>query len=130
MNPIDALGDPTRRKLFEKLRTGPCSVNELVSIVSVSQSAVSQHLKVLKEAQLVRVEKQGKQRIYKLNPVGLMELRTYVESLWDDVLTAFGEEARIVIHHRESALREHHRQGGTRTATEIRNLFLRTNLES
>jgi len=93
MNPIDALGDPTRRKLFEKLRTGPCSVNELVSIVPVSQSAVSQHLKVLKEAQLVRVEKQGKQRIYKLNPVGLMELRTYVESLWDDVLTAFGEEA-------------------------------------
>lgn len=93
MNPIDALGDPTRRKLFEKLRSGPCSVNELVSIVSVSQSAVSQHLKVLKEAQLVRVEKQGKQRIYWLNPVGLMELRTYVESLWDDVLSAFGEEA-------------------------------------
>jgi len=93
MKPMDALGDPTRRKLFEKLRTGPCSVNELVSIVSVSQSAVSQHLKVLKDAQLVSVEKQGKQRIYTLNPVGLMELRTYVENLWDDVLTAFGEEA-------------------------------------
>jgi len=93
INLMDALGDPTRRKLFEKLRTGPCSVNELVSIVSVSQSAVSQHLKVLKDAQLVSVEKQGKQRIYTLNPVGLMELRTYVENLWDDVLTAFGEEA-------------------------------------
>ena len=53
MKPMDALGDPTRRKLFEKLRTGPCSVNELVSIVSVSQSAVSQHLKVLKDAQFV-----------------------------------------------------------------------------
>ncbi len=93
INLMDALGDPTRRKLFEKLRAGPCSVNELVSIVPVSQSAVSQHLKVLRDAQLVSVKKQGKQRIYKLNPVGLMELRTYVESLWDDVLTAFGEEA-------------------------------------
>jgi len=103
MNPIDALGDPTRRKLFEKLRGGPCSVNELVSTVSVSQSAVSQHLKVLKEAQLVRVEKQGKQRIYRLNPAGLMELRTYVESLWDDVLSAFGEEAARLAEESENA---------------------------
>jgi len=93
VNPIDALGDPTRRKLFEKLRSGPCSVNELVSVVPISQPAVSQHLKVLRDAQLVRVEKHGKQRIYRLNPVGLTELRTYVETLWDDVLNAFGEEA-------------------------------------
>jgi len=103
MNSMDALGDPTRRKLFEKLRSGPCSVNELVSIVSVSQSAVSQHLKVLKDAQLVSVEKQGKQRIYRLNPVGLMELRTYVENLWDDVLTAFGEEAAKLVEQNENA---------------------------
>jgi len=103
MNPIDALGDPTRRKLFEKLRAGPCSVNELVSTVSVSQSAVSQHLKVLKDAQLVSVERQGKQRIYRLNPVGLMELRTYVETLWDDVLTAFGEEAAKLAAENENA---------------------------
>ena len=103
VNLMDALGDPTRRKLFEKLRSGPCSVNELVSSVSVSQSAVSQHLKVLKEAQLVRVEKQGKQRIYRLNPVGLMELRTYVESLWDDVLSAFGEEAAKLTEENENA---------------------------
>jgi len=103
MNPIDALGDPTRRKLFEKLRGGPCSVNELVSIVSVSQSAVSQHLKVLKEAQLVSVERQGKQRIYRLNPAGLEELRTYVESLWDDVLSAFGEEVAKLADENENA---------------------------
>jgi len=103
INLMDALGDPTRRKLFEKLRAGPCSVNELVSIVSVSQSAVSQHLKVLKEAQLVRVEKQGKQRIYTLNPIGLMELRTYVETLWDDVLSAFGEEAAKLAEQNENA---------------------------
>jgi DNA-binding transcriptional ArsR family regulator len=93
VNPIEALGDPTRRKLFERLRTGPCSVNELVEIVDVSQSAVSQHLSVLKNAQLVSVEKKGQQRIYRLNPAGLSELRQYVEALWDDVLEAFANEA-------------------------------------
>jgi DNA-binding transcriptional ArsR family regulator len=93
ISPLNALGDPTRRKLFEYLRLGPCPVTELISIVPISQPAVSQHLKVLREAQLVRVEKQGQQRIYHLNPVGLAELRSYAESLWDDVLRAFGEEA-------------------------------------
>lgn len=93
MSPLDALGDPTRRRLFERLRQGPCSVSELTLVVPVSQPAISQHLKVLREAQLVRVEKRGKQRIYQLNPIGLAELRRYTESLWDDVLRAFGEEA-------------------------------------
>jgi DNA-binding transcriptional ArsR family regulator len=91
--PIDAVGDPTRRGLFEHLRQGPCSVTELISIAPISQPAVSQHLRVLREAQLVRVKKRGQQRIYRLNPVGLAELRRYAESLWDDVLRAFGEEA-------------------------------------
>jgi DNA-binding transcriptional ArsR family regulator len=72
-------------------------VTELISIVPISQPAVSQHLRVLREAQLVKVEKQGKQRIYQLNPVGLSELRRYVESLWDDVLHAFGEEAERMV---------------------------------
>ena len=55
ISPIDALGDPTRRQLFEYLRHGPCSVTELISIVPISQPAVSQHLKVLKEAdELIR----------------------------------------------------------------------------
>lgn len=93
ISPIDALGDPTRRLLFERLRQGSCSVTELISVVPISQPAVSQHLKVLREAQLVRVEKRGQQRIYHLNPVGLAELRRYAESLWDGVLRAFGEEA-------------------------------------
>jgi DNA-binding transcriptional ArsR family regulator len=93
ISPIDALGDPTRRQLFEHLRQGPCSVTELISIVPISQPAVSQHLRVLREARLVKVEKRGQQRIYQLNPVGLAELRQYVESLWEDVLRAFGEEA-------------------------------------
>jgi DNA-binding transcriptional ArsR family regulator len=97
MKTLDALGDPTRRLLFERLRQGPCSVTELISIVSVSQPAVSQHLKILRDAELVRVEKRGRQRIYHLNPVGLAELRRYTESLWEDVLRAFGEEAERTV---------------------------------
>ena len=93
ISPLDALGDPTRRQLFEYLRLGPCPVTELISVVPISQPAVSQHLRVLREARLVRVEKRGQQRIYHLNPVGLADLRQYVESFWDDVLRAFGEEA-------------------------------------
>ena len=93
ISPLDALGDPTRRQLFEHLRQGPCSVTDLISVVPISQPAVSQHLRVLREARLVQVEKRGQQRIYQLNPAGLAELRQYVESFWDDVLRAFGEEA-------------------------------------
>lgn len=93
INPLDALGDPTRRQLFERLRQGPCTVTELIAIVPISQPAVSQHLKVLREAQLVKVEKRGQQRIYHLNPIGLAELRRYTEGIWEDVLRAFGEEA-------------------------------------
>ena len=72
---IEALGEPTRRRLFERIRQGPCSVTELISIVPISQPAVSQHLKILRDARLVRVEKRGQHRIYHLNPVGLTELR-------------------------------------------------------
>ena len=91
------MGEPTRRLLFERIRQRPCSVTELIAIVPISQPAVSQHLKVLRDARLVRVEKRGQQRIYHLNPVGLAELRNYVESLWDDVLRAFGEEAERMV---------------------------------
>jgi DNA-binding transcriptional ArsR family regulator len=91
--PLTALADPTRLTLFEKLRNGPCSVGELTNEVSVSQPAVSQHLRVLKEARLVRMRKAGNQRIYSLNPEGLIELRQFVDELWDDVLAAFEEAA-------------------------------------
>ena len=92
-DPFNALGDPTRRMLFERIRQGPCTVNDLAAIVSVSQPAVSQHLKVLRESQLVRVEKQGQRRIYHLNPEGLAEMRRYVDEMWDDALRAFAAEA-------------------------------------
>jgi DNA-binding transcriptional ArsR family regulator len=100
---FDALGDPTRRMLFEHLRQGSCSVSELMSVVPISQPAVSQHLKVLRDARLVRVEKRGKQRIYHLNPAGLAELRNYAEALWDDVLRAFGEAAERMAGNEETA---------------------------
>jgi DNA-binding transcriptional ArsR family regulator len=92
--PIEALGDPTRRQIVERLRQGPCSVGELVSCVNVSQPAVSQHLRVLKDARLVKVQKKGQQRIYRINPDGLAELRAYVETLWDGVLESFQEAAQ------------------------------------
>ncbi len=93
ITPFDALGDPTRRTLIERLRAGPCSVNELVKVVRVSQPAVSQHLRVLKNANLVRVDKVRNQRIYSLNPVGLSKLREYVDSMWDGVLEAYRSAA-------------------------------------
>jgi DNA-binding transcriptional ArsR family regulator len=72
----------------------------------VSQPAVSQHLKILREAKLVRVEKRGRQRIYHLNPIGLAELRRYTESLWEDVLRAFGEEAERIVNVSENSMEE------------------------
>lgn len=101
-NPFEALGNPTRRALFEMLREGPRSVNELAAALPVSQPAVSQHLQVLREARLVRVEKRGQQRIYSLDRQGLAELRSYVESVWDGVLGAFERAAA------ESSLKEDH----------------------
>ena len=92
-NSLEALADPTRRALVDRLLQGPCSVAELTKVVTVSQPAVSQHLAVLKSAGLVKVKKEGARRIYSLAPDGLMELRRYVENLWDDVLTAFQQAA-------------------------------------
>jgi DNA-binding transcriptional ArsR family regulator len=93
ITPIEAFSDPTRRLLLERLRQSPCSVSELVDTVTVSQSAVSQHLRVLRAARLVQVRQQGQQRIYSLDPVGLAELRTYVERFWGQVLGAYQDAA-------------------------------------
>jgi DNA-binding transcriptional ArsR family regulator len=93
MTPIEAFSDPTRRQLLERLRVSPCSVSGLVDAVSVSQSAVSQHLRVLRDAHLVQVRRQGQQRIYSLDPAGLAELRSYVESFWEHVLGAYQDTA-------------------------------------
>jgi DNA-binding transcriptional ArsR family regulator len=84
-----ALSDPTRRALFEMLRVRPRSVGELAAKLPVSQPAVSQHLRVLREAGLVEWQALGTRRVYRPRTEGVRALRAYVESLWDDALEAF-----------------------------------------
>jgi DNA-binding transcriptional ArsR family regulator len=86
---MDALGDPTRRAIFERLLRGPRSVGELAEGLPVSRPAVSQHLRVLKEARLVTERREGTRRIYSLNPGGLLELRAYFDQFWDRMLADF-----------------------------------------
>ena len=86
---IQALGDPTRRTVFELLREGPRSVGELAGGLPVSRPAVSQHLRVLKEAGLVRERRQGTRNFYSVNGEGLAELRAYFEGFWDEALASF-----------------------------------------
>jgi DNA-binding transcriptional ArsR family regulator len=86
---FDALGDPTRREVFDLLRGGPRSVGELAALLPVSRPAVSQHLKVLKGARLVVDEPAGTRRLYRVDPTGLEDLRNYVESFWSDALAGF-----------------------------------------
>ena len=86
---LDALGDATRRSIYEMLRSGPQSVQELVDQLPISRPAVSQHLKVLWEAGLVEQQAVGTRRIYSVDPDGLLVLRDWVESMWDDALSRF-----------------------------------------
>lgn len=86
---LQALADPSRRRVFERLRIGPQSVGELASALPISQPAVSQHLKVLRTAQLVDLRRDGTRHIYRISHEGLVELRSYLESFWDDILSAF-----------------------------------------
>jgi DNA-binding transcriptional ArsR family regulator len=86
---LEALADRTRRAIFEQLRDSEATVNQLASRVPVSRPAVSQHLKVLKNAGLVRERRQGVHRIYRVELRGLAEIRRYIDGLWTDVLTEF-----------------------------------------
>jgi DNA-binding transcriptional ArsR family regulator len=90
---LAVLADPTRRQVFERLRAGPRPVNALASGLPVSRPAVSQHLKVLREAGLVEERSEGVRRIYSLRREGLMELREWLDSFWGDALDAFRMEA-------------------------------------
>lgn len=90
---LAVLADPTRRKVFERLRHGPRAVNVIAAGLPVSRPAVSQHLKVLKSAGLVEERNEGVRRIYSLRREGLMELREWLDSFWDDALEAFKLEA-------------------------------------
>jgi DNA-binding transcriptional ArsR family regulator len=88
-NGLTALGDPTRRAIFERLAERPSAVGELARELPVSRPAVSQHLKVLKEAGLVIDRADGTRRIYQLDPGGIAVLRRYLDQFWNRSLTAF-----------------------------------------
>ena len=90
---LDALGDPTRRALCERLAAGPLPVGRLAEQLPVSRPAVSQHLKVLKQAGLVTDRAVGNRRLYELDPAGLAGLRVWLDRVWSDALTAFKSAA-------------------------------------
>ncbi|BAM90668.1 putative transcriptional regulatory protein, Ars family [Bradyrhizobium oligotrophicum S58] len=101
---LAVLADPTRRQVFERLRDGPRPVHAIAAGLPVSRPAVSQHLKLLKDAGLVEERSEGVRRIYSLRREGLAELRDWLDSFWDDALLAFKIEAE----------RRHRQTKGTR----------------
>jgi DNA-binding transcriptional ArsR family regulator len=90
---LDALGDPTRRAVFKRLRRGSLSVREIADRMDVSRPAVSQHLKVLKAARLVVVRTEGTRRLYGVDPQGIEALRNWLDGFWDETLMAFKQAA-------------------------------------
>jgi len=89
---LAALADPTRRELFERLRSGPRAVGELARGVTVSRPAVSQHLAVLKAAGLVRDTAAGTRRVYEIDPKGLGAIRAWLDDMWGGALQSFSAE--------------------------------------
>jgi DNA-binding transcriptional ArsR family regulator len=90
---LDALGDPTRRTVFKRLRAGARSVGDIARGMNVSRPAVSQHLKVLKHAGLVVDRADGARRLYAVDTRGLDELRNWLDGFWDETLAAFKRAA-------------------------------------
>jgi len=89
---LAALGDPTRRQIFERLKAGPRAVGELARGLPVSRPAVSQHLQVLKTAGLVSDHAEGTRRVYQIDPAGLGAMRQWIDQFWDRALAAFQAE--------------------------------------
>ena len=92
---LDALGDPTRRQIFKRLRNGARSVQEIADGMDVTRPAVSQHLKVLKAAGLVAVRAAGTRRMYELDMRGIKALRSWLDGFWNEALTAFKAAAEL-----------------------------------
>ena len=90
---LDALGDPTRRRVFKRLRAGTRSVREIADGLDVTRPAVSQHLKVLKAAGLVVVRAEGTRRVYAVDTRGIESLRDWLDGFWDQALAAFKDVA-------------------------------------
>jgi len=104
-NTLVALADPTRRRIFGELRTGPKPVGVIAAKLPVSRPAVSQHLKVLREARLVTERREGTRRVYFIDPHVLAELRAWLDRFWDQSLAAFQAEVE-----REGASKERKRK--------------------
>jgi len=90
---MNALGDPTRRAILERLLEGPLAVGELARDFPVSRPAISQHLRILKDAHLVVDEPVGNRRLYQVNPEGIEALRMYFDQFWTQALVAFRKAA-------------------------------------
>jgi DNA-binding transcriptional ArsR family regulator len=88
-NGFAALADPTRRRIFERLARRPSSVGKLARGFAVTRSAISQHLKVLKDAGLVQGREEGTFRVYRIDPRGVAIMRRYLDRFWDQALAAF-----------------------------------------
>ena len=86
---VQVLGDPTRLAIFERLGAGPLAVVDITRGLGVTRPAVSQHLKVLKDAGLVTVQKAGNRRLYRLDAVGVAGLRDYFQQFWSEALASF-----------------------------------------
>ena len=95
---FQALADPTRHAIFERLKEGPLPVGSLAEALPVSRPAVSQHLKVLKDAGLVSERRAGTRRVYRIEPQGVLALRKSIDRMWEDALEAF----RIAVEREET----------------------------
>ena len=91
---IEALADPTRRAIIDRLRAGALPVAAIAADMPISRPAVSQHLRVLSDAGLLTVTPQGNRRLYAIAPEGVDGLRQYLDTLWDDALAAYARAAR------------------------------------
>jgi DNA-binding transcriptional ArsR family regulator len=112
---LDALGDGTRMAIFQRLANGPMAVNELAGTLPVSRPAVSQHLRVLKDAGLVTDSRAGTRRMYQLDPEGVARLRAHFDVVWERALGAFQRAAMApaepAVAKRETAKRELTKRG-------------------
>ena len=90
---LDALGDPTRRAILGQLRKGPLPVGALAKAFPISRPAISQHLRILKDARLVIDRPEGTRRVYQLDPAGFESVRAYLDQFWTTALAAFKEKA-------------------------------------
>jgi DNA-binding transcriptional ArsR family regulator len=90
---LDALGDPTRRAILSQLRRGPLPVGAIARAFPISRPAISQHLRILKDARLVSDRAEGTRRLYQLDPAGFESVRAYLDQFWATALDAFKQKA-------------------------------------